>query len=520
MEFLGARIQLNPRPLARRPAALEVGILGHCPGRVRIERFLALTELLNEIRQAGFAARLDRIFTLVTEVSIARATGVPQKDIEKLLDQLDAAVSHLPIPLHSIAEFDDIFPSARTTPTQYGSVLAGARAWLPQSVDDFFTNGGEKLWLVRIPEAEGVSGFLPEQPQSFLDVDKLSGLATLLVINRLGLVVMPDLERLQIPAQLPDIPRKRLANPEPAFLPLGSLLDDGHRERRHANELFDELPVQPLLTVLRSLLRLSSRERSDIQFIFTLPLSYSNNLASPAADIDALTLLNNARKTTNAHLLRQVQIVFPYLRQGDRIFSPVGMLAGAIAKNTMQNGAWRSVARQSLISLAQPFPSLDMQQTISLRETPGIGIINLKAGKLKLDDERLLVPALHRDDYLLPGESGDYSLRLSGMRSAEVVRFLGYLVRELRELGDHLIFNVDPQDLRPQLVLERFFLDLFRAGALRGNSPQDAFRITRTSSTENVIAFDIEIAPAYPIDKIVITFINRDGEWQAGVNRG
>jgi len=519
MEFLGARIQLNPRPSVRRQVALEVGMLGHCPGRVRIERLLALTELVNEIRQAGFAARLEKINTLVNDIAVARANAVAQKEIEKLLDQLDISVSHLPMPLHSTAEFDDIFPLARTTSTHYGSVLAGTRAWLPQAVDDFFTNGGEKLWLVRVPEAEGIAGFLPEQPQSLLDVDKLRGLASLLVVNRLGLVVMPDLERLQIPAQLPDIPRKRLENPEPVFLPLGTLLDDGHRERRQTSELFAELPVQPMLTVLRRLLQLSSPQRSDIQFIVTLPLSYSNSLASPVADLEALTLLDDARKTANAHLLRQVQMVFPYLRQGDRISSPVGVLAGAIAKNVAVNGAWRSVAMQPLMSLAQPFPKVDIQETISLRETPGIGIINLKAGKLKLDDERLLVPALHRDDYLLPGINSDYSKRLSGLRSAEVVRFLGYLVRELRELGDHLIFNVDPQDPRPQLVLERFFLDLYRAGALRGASPEDAFRITRASSAENVIAFDIEIAPAYPIDKIIITFINRDGEWQAGVNR-
>lgn len=519
MEFLGARIQLNPRPSVRRQVALEVGMLGHCPGRVRIERFLALTELLSETRQAGFGARLDKIKTLANDIALARANAVAQKDIEKLLDQLDTSVSHLPIPLHSTAEFDDIFPLARTTPTHYGSVLAGTRAWLPQAVDDFFTNGGEKLWLVRVPEAEGIAGFLPDQPQSLLDVDKLRGLASLLVVNRLGLVVMPDLERLQIPAQLPDISRKRLENPEPVFLPLGTLLDDGHRERRSASELFAELPVQPMLTVLRRLLKISSPQRSDIQFIVTLPLSYSNSLASPVADAEALTLLNDARKTTSAHLLRQVQMVFPYLRQGDRISSPVGVLAGAIAKNVAVNGAWRSVAMQPLISLAQPFPPVDIQETILLRETPGIGIINVKAGKLKLDDERLLVPALHRDDYLLPGINNDYSKRLSGLRSAEVVRFLGYLVRELRELGDHLIFNVDPQDPRPQLVLERFFLGLFRAGALRGGSPQDAFHITRASSAENVIAFDIEIAPAYPIDKIIITFINRDGEWQAGVNR-
>lgn len=519
MELLGARIQLNPRPLVRRPAALEVGMLGHCPGRVRIERLLALTSLVSEIRQAGFGERVKRIVMLVDEIALARANAMSPKVIEKLLDRLDAAVSHLPIPLHSTAEFDDIFPDARTESTQYGSLLAGARAWLPQAVDDFFSNGGEKLWLVRVPEAEGVAGFLPEQPQSLLDVDKLRGVACLLVINRLGVVVMPDLERLQIPAQLPDIPRKRLDNPEPVFLPLGTLLDDGHRERRQSGELFAALPTQPLLAVLRRLLQLTSRDRPDIQFIVTLPLSYSNTLASPVADADALSILDKARKTNNAHFLRQVQVVFPYLRQGDRITSPVGMLAGAIAKNTRENGAWSSVATQSLISLAQPFPAVDIQENIALRETPGIGVIQLKAGKLKLDDERLLVPALHPDDYLLPGESGNFSPRLNGARSAEVVRFLGYLVRELRELGDQLVFNLDPQDPRPHLVLEKFLLGLYRAGALRGASPQEAFRITRASSAENVIAFDIEIAPAYPIDKIVITFVNRDGEWQAGVNR-
>ena len=519
MEFLGARVQLNPRPLVRRPAALEVGMLGHCPGRVRIERLLALATLVDEVRRAGFSERIKQVLLLTDEIALARAHDVSPKVIEKLLDRLDAAVSHLPIPLHSTAEFDDIFPDARTAPTRYGSVLAGARAWLPQAVDDFFINGGEKLWLVRVPESEGLAGFLPEQPQSLLDVDKLRGLACLLVINRLGLVVMPDLERLQIPAQLPDIPANTPENPEPVFLPLGTLLEDGHPEQQPPGGLFEGLPVQPLLTVLHRLVQLTSRERSDIQFVITLPLSYSNTLASPVADAEALSVLDNARKTANAHLLRQVQMVFPYLRQGERISSPAGILAGAIARNTRENGAWSSVARQPLISLAQPFPALDIQDTIALRETPGIGVINLKAGTLKLDDERLLVPALHRDDYPLPGEGNHHSPRLNGTRSAEIVRFLGYLVRELRELGDHLVFNLDPRDPRPQLVLERFFLALYRAGALRGASPEDAFRITRASSADHVIAFDIEIALAYPIDKIVITFINRDGEWQTGVNR-
>jgi hypothetical protein len=525
MDFLGARIQLNPRPLARRAATFEVGFIGHCPGHVDAQRFLALESMLNEIKCIGYSQRLDLVIQLAKDLSLAEKNGFPQRDKESLQNQLDSALSHLPLPLHSSAEFDDIFPNARTQSTIYGSVLAGNKSWLPQSVDDYFTNGGEKLWLVRVPEAEGLDGFLPPQTtasveQDLLHVDKLRGLSCLLLINKLALIAMPDLERLQIPANLPDIPRKRLGNPEPRFLPLGTLLDDGHRERRNTNEMFAEFATQPLLDVLRRSLLIANKIRPDLQFLLTLPLSYSNKLASPSVDISVLQLLDSARKTAGAPLLRQVQLLFPYLRQANRLFSSVGVIAGAISAKATIAGAWRSMAMQPLISLAQPYPPVDTQTTIALRETPGVGVINLKAGQLKLDDERLMVPALHMNDYLLLGEENNYSNRLNGLRSAEVVRFIGYLVRELRELGEQLIFNVDPQDPRSQLVLERFFLDLYRAGALRGDSPQDAFRIQRTSAADNVIAFDIEIAPAYPIDRIVITFVNKNGEWQTGVSHG
>ncbi len=519
MELLGARIQLNPRPATRAVVACEVGILGHCPGRARYERFLVMSNLIDEIKSAGFGSRILRLQQLHTELSNARANNLPSRDIESILNAIDLALSHLPIPLRSTAEFDDIFPLARTSSTYYGSVLAGAKSWTPQAIDDFFANGGEKLWLVRIPENEDVNGFLPEQA-SLLDVERLRGLACLLPINRLALVMMPDLERLQIPAQLPDIPRLRLPNPDPVFLPLGTLIDDGHRERRNSSEIFAELPPQPLLNILRRLLQLLQKHRPDVQAIFTVPLSYSNTVQSPAIDHDAVQLLDRARHVSGAALLRQVQLIFPYLRQANSLRSAAGVIAGAIAKNTAQRGAWRSISLQPLVSIAQPYPPVNMQDMIALRDSPGLGIIYQKAGQLKLDDERLMVPALHQDDYVLPGENARYSARLSGMRSAEVVRFLGYLKRELRELGEHLIFNVDASDPRPQLALERFFTDLYKAGALRGPSPQEAFRVTRGNSPENVLAFDIEIAPAFPIDKLVITFINRDGEWTSGVGNG
>ena len=94
IEFLGARIQLNPRPARHTVVALEVAMLGHCPGRVRIDRLLALGDALEEMRLLGFGPRIDA------------------------LDEQSPDLYHLPVPIRSLAEFEDIFPDARNAQTQ------------------------------------------------------------------------------------------------------------------------------------------------------------------------------------------------------------------------------------------------------------------------------------------------------------------------------------------------------------------------------------------------------------------
>ena len=161
-----------------------------------------------------------------------------------------------------------------------------------------------------------------------------------------------------------------------------------------------------------------------------------------------------------------------------------------------------------------PYPTINQVQKLTLREDPGIGVIESRLGKIILDDERIIVPALHKDDYV----AGELSDRLKTLRSGEVVRFMGYLVRQLRELGEALVFNVDYRDPRPRLLLEKFFNKLHAQGALRGATPGQAYTISQSYPQEGVIAIDIEIAPAYPIDKIELTFINRDGNWLTEAN--
>ncbi len=491
MEFLGSRIKLNPRPAQQNAAALEVAMLGHCPGEVRLERLLALTDALIEMRTLGFGARVDQ------------------------LSSDNADLYHLPIPLRSLAEFEDIFPEARTAATTYNSVLAGDKAWLPQTVEDFFANGGEKCWVVQVPETERVLGFLPTFDSPLYDTENLRGIASALILNDVGLIALPDLERIQIPAQLEDIPRQRLPNPNPQFIPCGESNDDDHRERRNPEEMIAVEETQSFVAVLQKLLAFISKHRPDIQCLFSLPLSYSNQLDSPVVDPQALADIETVRAQNNSYLLRQVQLLFPYIRSPRYdLRSAVGLVAGAIASSARRRGIWRSVAGQALESDARPYPTLQMTEVIALRQSPGIGILQRRTGVLALDDERLTVPALHRNDYVVAPNSE----RLNGLRSAEVVRFIGFLLRQLKKLGERIIFNVDYQDPRPQLILEKFFNNLFRQGALRGSLPEEAFTIRRASTQEAVIAFDIEVAPAFPIDKIVLTFINKNGIWFPGLN--
>ncbi|MCB1862388.1 MAG: hypothetical protein KDI47_11780, partial [Gammaproteobacteria bacterium] len=105
-------------------------------------------------------------------------------------------------------------------------------------------------------------------------------------------------------------------------------------------------------------------------------------------------------------------------------------------------------------------------------------------------------------------------------RAAEIMRFLGFLRRQLQALGEQLVFNADVNDPRPRLLLEQFFRRLYNQGALRGRVPEEGYRITQSQPQDGAIQFDIQIAPAFPIDRLFLTFVNLDGEWRAELNDG
>ena len=86
--------------------------------------------------------------------------------------------------------------------------------------------------------------------------------------------------------------------------------------------------------------------------------------------------------------------------------------------------------------------------------------------------------------------------------------FVGDLRRRLVRLGERWVFVVDPSDPGPQLALSRFFTNLHQAGALRGATADAGFDVERRQLGEGTVAYDIALAPAYPIDKIVLSFVH------------
>jgi len=127
------------------------------------------------------------------------------------------------------------------------------------------------------------------------------------------------------------------------------------------------------------------------------------------------------------------------------------------------------------------------------RQRLGIGVLVSAGGELRLDDER--------------------SSSAAFARSAEPIRFWGFLRRALEELGNSLVFRADPSDPAPRIALEGFFDALYRRRALVGDSAEDAFTIHPSLPAPGAVAYEIALRLSYPLDRMRLAFVNSDGQW-------
>ena len=479
MNFDGKRIYLDPEPVVDRQAAFEVVMIGHCPGAASKDVLFNHQSMTREMAAMGYAEQLDAL----------------KKSSEK-----SDPLYNLPIPIYSLAEFLQLFSqeksAAQENPaTLYRSRLAGSQLWLPAAVEDFFRYSGshvfKKLWVINVDQALAQQAFLPDEQNTTMDLRPDNAFIRALGLPRVGLMVMPDLERLQIPAHIEGVPHLRIANPVPQFLPCSTNLEDGVRERRNSEEMQQPPAPRNFGELMRQMLAAISRFRPDLRMLISLPLDRELLGELPQESRSALADINTLQKSQFAESLHRVQIIYPYVRDHRyRLMSASGLLAGKMAETVASKGAWRSVAGTPLAGSYEPFPRLSQQHIEVLRNDKSIGVLRSRLQKTELDDERL--------------SGGVFGDQTEHARSGEISRFLGWLYRELEHMGHQLLFNVDPADPKPLIVLQDFFNRLHQLGALRGKTAEQAFSIQRLLSENDpsILIFIIDIAPAFPIDTI------------------
>ncbi|MDX2476087.1 MAG: hypothetical protein QNL05_01845, partial [Gammaproteobacteria bacterium] len=234
--------------------------------------------------------------------------------------------------------------------------------------------------------------------------------------------------------------------------------------------------------------------RPDMQWFLSLAPAIENGIAMPRPT----PLINKWLLTTakQREELAHVQFIFALVYTDERpLTSASGLLAGHVVHKTRTEGVWRSIAGMSLSENLSVWPQTGKKHRVKLREELGLGVLFTAGESLQLDDERLVV-------------KGFCDHAGTACRSGELMRFIGWLRRSLRDLGEDMIFNLDSRDPAVGNILDAFFQELHQKGALRGAQPEDAYRLINLSTQANLIHYQIEISPSFPVDRFVVTFMH------------
>jgi hypothetical protein len=317
------------------------------------------------------------------------------------------------------------------------------------------------------------------------------GLLAACAVPSVGLVVLPDLERLYA------VPEVQMPVPPPIPVPVPVFHRAGASVARMRPAVVSPavgvLPAAVLPAMLARLNATLARKRADMTAIFTLPLGPQVLEPLPALERRVLTLLYG-QSTTD---LAQLQPLAPLVADpAGGVATPSGLVAGALAAEAELAGPWRSIAGRRLPSAYPPMRRIG-EESIPALSIGGIGALQQRPGGLALQQELLAVRS---------GGAG---------AAAPTRRFIGSLRRQLEAFGRDLVFENNYGDGRVERALAGFFAALFQRGALAGRRLSSAFAVSRLPSPENQAVFQIGFAPAYSLDRILLRFVQtKDGAVQ------
>lgn len=547
MNFHFGRVRLLPETRLHRAPLFDVAMIGHLERDASLDYLFNNPAMLEDICTAGYSELLDLL----------------RAEHEKKENAVHThSLQGLPIPLRSVEEFQQLFSLSGSEPAGdiFVSRLGGSYPWLPLAINDFFQADvmqlPRRLWIIVVAQAKGSAAFLTpdsavapasnaqpvserkskpgDEQTADLTPDSAAASASnttpaadlksktraeqiaevlqrqpallrVLDLPNLGLLCLPDFERLHIPPSLTHIPRLRVANPVPAFLPCSTNTNDGIAD---ANPIQTAQPDESIYFVvhLQQLLRVIATYRRDVNLLLAFPFDVDRNAELPQYSQLAAAQLEQWKQGLDAHLLRHVQLVFPYLQDArGNLSSPCALLAGQTLFSSVKRGEWRSIAGVALPTMKHIFPLISLKLCAQLRDQIGLAVVREENATVQLDDERLPVP---------------YVASQPSTNSGELARFMGGLQRALEELGLSLVFENQNVVDQSEIVLREFFTRLHAQGALRGRRPEDAFSIRRERNDSGQVLVEIELAPAIAIDRIQVDLRCHNNNLQLEVRHG
>jgi hypothetical protein len=231
------------------------------------------------------------------------------------------------------------------------------------------------------------------------------------------------------------------------------------------------------------------------------PVSDNDSLRSAEHVVDWITKLRSL--TGDERLQRAAAVYHPGVRVPDplggvlnplRTIPPAGHVAGVISRLDRERGAHHTPAN------ALVFEALDVAQQFNepaqgLLYTQGVNLLKCAPGRgIQLWGGR----TLFLED---PG-------RFIAHR-----RLIHRLVRAIRRVAEPLVFHTNGPELWLTFVrsITTVLLEAYRAGALKGARPEEAFRVRcdeKTTTPEDIengrVICEIEVAPAVPMEFIML----------------
>jgi hypothetical protein len=504
------------------------------------ERFknIALTaSTKDKARQNPRGENLVRVNRLLLEEAFPGeiAKGKPTT-VDDLLD--------IPVPIDNWEVFDRLFAWERRDLDGRGPV---STTYLGAAVRSFFAQGGRKCYVVRVGDPwllmarrdarlNRIKDLIPGYPISLTcspeDRNSWSGIGHLFGLPDVSFLCLPDLadavgvdrEQITLPRYISRFEEQFVECSEPAPAPPADSLARLFSAPRCGDEEYKDWANA--LFMATSMLARSLRE---VQMVASVPIPQAGSKPDMAskAERDLMEFFTSGGRFLSSPLSRQqtglssafLQLAYPWLRTPgsanlpEQIESPEAVLAGLLARNALTRGAFRSAAGFHLADVYDLYPALPRYQMMKRHADT-----RAENSPLHTLMERVSLFGITPGGFKL---LSDVTTSLNeSYRPASVNRLVSIIIRAARRLGEDRVFESSGERLWAELKegLNALLSGLLEAGALRGETPSEAFdvRCDRSTMTQNdidsgrVIAI-VQFDAAVPIERITVALAMDEG---------